>query len=354
MVDKIILGNDNKENINLIKKNILSLYSLEDSEVTVIKFKDTEKQRAIYKVTYRDKAYCLKKVYYDENSLLYVYSAMEWLFRNGINVPKLLPCKNNERFVKYDSMLFILTPWVEGNKCNFDNLEHLELSIKTLAKVHRVSNNFFPIIKNTSRETLYNYSESIEKHHNELLQSLTLAQKYNDKFSSIFLENFNNNLELSKLSLQLSYSIDTSNLSTSLCHGDYVNKNIIINDNNDLWLIDFDKCKYDYCAHDISYFLRRLLKRSTTNWNCGLTLNLLNTYIKTKNLTDSDLKYILAYLAFPQKYWKISRDYYKNINKCNKSSFITILNKSLDKTENQLEYIYRMIDIMSKYYDISF
>ena len=188
MVDKIILGNDNKENINLIKKNILSLYSLEDSEVTVIKFKDTEKQRAIYKVTYRDKAYCLKKVYYDENSLLYVYSAMEWLFRNGINVPKLLPCKNNERFVKYDSMLFILTPWVEGNKCNFDNLEHLELSIKTLAKVHRVSNNFFPIIKNTSRETLYNYSESIEKHHNELLQSLTLAQKYNDKFSSIFLE----------------------------------------------------------------------------------------------------------------------------------------------------------------------
>ena len=48
----------------------------------MIKFKDTEKQRAVYKIDYIDKSYCLKKVYYNEAELLFVYSAMEWLYRN--------------------------------------------------------------------------------------------------------------------------------------------------------------------------------------------------------------------------------------------------------------------------------
>ena len=123
-------------------------------------------------------------------------------------------------------------------------------------------------------------------------------------------------------------------------------KNILINrNNNDVWIIDFDKCKIDYCAHDISYFLRRLLKRNSTNWNSGLTINLINTYKKYNELSESDFKYILAYLAFPQKFWKISRDYYKNIDKCNKNSFITLFSKGLNNSESQLDYINNMLYI---------
>ena len=100
--------------------------------------------------------------------------------------------------------------------------------------------------------------------------------------------------------------------------------------------------------------MRRLLKRNTTNWHSALTVNILNTYRKYNNLSKSDLKYILAYLAFPQKYWKISRDYYKNIDKCNKNSFISLLTKGLNHSEAQLDYINNMIDIYKRYYDIKF
>ena len=181
------------------------------------------------------------------------------------------------------------------------------------------------------------------------------ARKMNSYFMSyiIYLNNLDNNLSLAKLSLEISTSIDTSNLNVSLCHGDYVNKNILIN-NKDVWIIDFDKCKIDYCAHDLAYFLRRLLKRETTNWNPALTVDIINTYLKINTLSDSDLKYILAYLAFPQKFWKISRDYYKNVNKCNKNSFITIFTKGLDRSKNQLDYINTMIDIFKSYYNVKF
>ena len=97
--------------------------------------------------------------------------------------------------------------------------------------------------------------------------------------------------------------------------------------------------EYDYCAHDISYFLRRFLKRDNTKWDLELAISFLELYDKILPLTLDDYKYILVYLAFPQKYWKISRDYYNNINKCNKNPFLTLLNKATDKNEYQLDFV---------------
>ena len=348
-----LLRNINEEllPVDELKKNILIHYNLENSLVINVKFKNTDKQRAVYKIDYNNQNYCLKKVYYDEENLLYVYSTMEWCYRNGINVPKLLPTINGNRYVKYKDMLFILTPWIYGEKCDFDNINHVLLSSKTLGKLHKSSRNFQPIDGSANREGFENYSESISKHFNQLLLSINNAHKYNDRFSKLFLDNIDENLELAKLSFEVSSSMDLNNLSRSLCHGDYVNKNIIIS-NSSISLIDFDKCKMDYSARDVSYFLRRLLKRENTNWQINLTLDVLDSYIYENELTDSDLKFILAYIAFPQKFWKLSRDYYKNIRKCNKNSFISLMEKGLHKSKSQLDFTYELINTFRRHYDI--
>lgn len=337
--------------IEEIKNKILIYYNLENASIINIKFKDTDKQRAVYRIDSSNKSFCLKKVYYNEENLLYVYSVMEWCFINGIDVPKLLPTINSDRYVKYKNMLFILTPWLDGDKCDFDNINHVLLSSRTLGKLHRTSTNFIPIEGSCNREGFEDYSESISKHFNQLLISINNAHKYNDRFSKLFLDNIDENLELAKLSFEVSSSINSNELSRSLCHGDYVNKNILINENK-ISLIDFDKCKYDFCARDLSYFLRRLLKRENTNWQINLTMNILDAYNEENNLTDSDLKYILAYIAFPQKFWKLSRDYYKNIRRCNKNSFISLLEKGLNKSKNQLDFTYELINTFRRYYNL--
>lgn len=351
--EKALFNNDSLSLTN-IKKYILPLFSLENASVSMVKFKDTDKQRAVFKVEKDNIFYCLKKVYYDEENLLFVYSSMEWLYRNNLHVPRLLPSKNNSRFVLFNNMIFILTPWINGDKCDFDNHTHINLSCQTLGKIHKVSKNFFPIAGSAKREGLEDFHLSKSKHLNQLLENANCANNIKDKFSSIYLENIDYNLSLAKLSLEISSTIDSSELSTSLCHGDYVNKNIIIDNNKNVFIIDFDKCKYDYSCYDLSYFLRRLLKRPATNWDVNLTIDILNSYLKENSLTSSDFKYILAYLAFPQKYWKISRDYYKNIKKCNKKSFVTLLEKGIERTSNQLDYINAMIIILEKQYNVKF
>lgn len=322
-----------------VKKNVLPYYNLEDSELVQIKFKDTEKQRAVYKVTTQTNKYCLKKIYFSVEDLLFVYSSIEWLHRNGINVPRILPTKDRGRFVNYNNMLFILTPWVEGEKCSYDNVEHVLKASSNLAKLHKCTKKFQPIQGSTNRTGFDNLHSSVSKHFEQLLLCSNYAFMYGDKFSKIFLQHFDSNIQLSQLSAEIAAKININNLSSSLCHLDYVNKNIIIDEMSKVWTIDFDKCKIDYRVHDISYFLRRLLKRDNTKWDFELMINCLKLYEEIYPLNLDEYKAILVYLAFPQKFWKISRDYYNNINKCNKNSFVTLLTKTCEKSEYQLEFV---------------
>ncbi|ACD21997.1 CotS family spore coat protein [Clostridium botulinum] len=326
-----------------IKNTVLKHYNLQNAKVDIVKFKDTAKQRAVYKVEDNNKCYCLKKVYYDLPDLLYVYSANEWVYRYGIQVPKFIPTVNNNRFVYYSDMLFILTPWIDGVKCNFDDLNHVILSIKKLANMHLVSTDFQPILGSSYKVGLDDYYISTLKHFEQLLTISNQAFKYKDDFSKEFISNFDVNLYLAKLSLDIAYNIDNEDLSTSLCHGDYVNKNIIFTKDLETCIIDFDKCKVDYCAKDLAYFMRRLLKRENTNWNVNLALSIIKNYNEIFKLTPSDLRYLLAYICFPQKYWRISRDYYRNISKCNKTAFLTLLKNTTSKSIAQYNFALELL-----------
>ena len=336
----------------IIKTNVLPYYNLQNAKVSIIKFKDTDKQRAVYKINFKEKSYCLKKVYYSINDLLFVYSAIEWLYRNNIRTPKLLPTIDNNRFVSYQDMLFILMPWIDGEKCSFDNINHVMLSVKKLSTIHSISRKFQPILGSSIKEGFDDSYISTLKHFENLLQSSNDAFKYKDTFSRHFISTFDINLNLAKLSLDISNKINNNNLSKSLCHGDFVNKNLIFPSDLDPWIIDFDKCKSDYSAKDLGYFMRRLLKRENTHWNIDLALSLLKVYDEISPLTESDLRYLVSYICFPQKYWKISRDYYKNIHKCNKSAFLSLLLKATSKANLQYDFALSIINSVEKKFNI--
>ncbi|HAT4362693.1 MAG: CotS family spore coat protein [Clostridium perfringens] len=349
--------NEADEIFNAVESIVLPMYNLENYSIENIKFKNTDKNRAVYKliddINNPKNTFCLKKVYYDEGTLLFIYSVMEWFARNEIKLPKMLPSKFNGRFVKANNMLFMLCPWVKGEKCNFDNLQHILLSIENLAKMHNCSRNFKAIegsLIKTGFDSLY---ISTLKHFNKILSSFNTAtkMKHKDKFSSIFLDVFDENIYLAKEALLVSGAINNKNLSRSLCHGDYVNKNILI-DNTDVWVIDFDKASLNYSMYDLCYFMRRLLKRSNTNWDIDLTRKILKTYNSIAPLTEDDFKYVFSYLAFPQKYWRLSKDYYNNIKKCNKSMFVESLKEVALDTYAQVRFVEELRTLFSNEFKI--
>ncbi|MEF9951676.1 MAG: CotS family spore coat protein [Clostridium sp.] len=299
-----------------IKNFVLSKYNLEIKSIESIKFKDTDKQRAVYKVLTNKGPKCLKKVYYDKDTLLFIYSTIEWLNMKGIKCPRLLPSKEGVRYAEYDTHIFILTDWIDGRKCCYDNIDDVLIAAKNLAKLHKSSYGFVPIRNSSLRISCTDYYNSYNKHLCQIQSTLSKAIKCKDYFSVRFVDNYDSNLAKARDSVNILSKIDFNdkfgdNVSTfSICHLDYVNKNLIFSDNG-LYIIDFDNTKIDYPVHDIVYFLKRILKRKTTSWDFDVFLNAINQYESVRKLSYMEHQFILAALKFPHKFWKISRDYYK-------------------------------------------
>ncbi|MEG0641352.1 MAG: CotS family spore coat protein [Clostridium sp.] len=322
-----------------VKKHVLPKFNINNCTVEQIKFKDTVKQRAVYKVTTLEQCFCLKKIYYSQSTLLFVYSAIEWWYRHEINVPKLLNTKSKNRYVLYRDMLFILTPWINGERCDYNNPVHLYKIAVNLGKMHKHGKKFISIDGSTVNYKFDKIHISINKHLKNLTAYSNYAFEYKDDFSKLYLKHFNLMNEIATISSKSAASINYNNLTKTLCHGDYVNKNIIFTSDGETWVIDFDKTSIDYSMHDVGYALRRILRRDSTNWDIELLLKWIYVYNEYSEITVDDYKYLLSYLAFPQKYWKIARDYYTYIDKCNKPAFLSLLCKSLKSSREHYDFV---------------
>lgn len=327
-----------------LEKYILANYPYSILEITPVKFKDTDKQRAVYKVETSDGPKCLKKVYFDEPNLLFVYSVMQWFYSRGIKVPKLIPTKTGGRYVNYKNNLFILTDWINGRKCDYDIDEDVCLAARNLGKMHINSFNFKPISGSAARREDFDWYRTFNRRMLQLLQIHNTACGIRDRFSRCYLDSFDYFYSRASHAVGILNSIDANKLSepvnnyNTICHLDYVNKNLIIDDKNDVYVIDFDKSKIDIPIHDIGTFLKRILKRNNTSWSYEILLLTLNNYEKERKLDPAEILGLFAFLEFPQKYWKISRDYFSNKDECNRKLFLDMLSRASSQKEDHNQF----------------
>lgn len=344
--------------IDAIEKYILSNYPYRVLSITPIKFKDTDKQRAVYRFETDEGPKCLKKAYYDEANLLFVYSVIQWFYSRGINVPKLLPTKQGGRYVNYNGRLFIATDWIDGRKCDYDVDDDVCMAAANLGNMHKQSYSFHPIKGSYLRKDDANWHKTFNKRCLQLLQFYNMAASFKDRFSKIYLNNFDYYFSRAAHAVEVLSMIDPQKIAepmekyNTICHLDYVNKNLIIKDDSKVFVIDFDKSKIDIPIHDIGTFLKRILKRKSTSWSYDILTMTLKNYEKERELTIHELLWLFAYLEFPQKLWKISRDYYANRNECNKKMFINMLSSACSQQKNHDEFCSRFQSYIENRYHI--
>lgn len=327
-----------------IENKILSNYPYDICDIIPVKFKDTEKQRAVYRFETGSGPKCLKKVYFDEPNLLFVYSVIEWLYRHRVKVPKLLPTKTGGRFVNYRGDLFIVTDWIEGRKCDYDIEEDIYRAAENLGKMHRLTYNFEPVSGSFIRKEDPDWFKTFNRRMLQLAQQYNTASKCRDEFSSIYADSFDYFFARAVHAVHLLSLVDNEVLRipvaqyNTVCHLDYVNKNLIFSDDGELYVIDFDKARIDIPIHDIGTFLKRILKRGNTSWDYRLMINTLDYYQQQRALSFPEYLCLFAYLEFPQKYWKISRDYYSNRKECNRKLYISMLSSACQQKDGHDDF----------------
>lgn len=311
-----------------------------------IKIETIKANKGVYYLKTNKGERCLKRINYGPQKLLFVYGAKEHLIKNGFkNVDEYFINVEGEPYALVNEDLYTLSEWLGGRECDFHNIEEVRLAAKTLATMHEASKGYEPPENSKLKSDLGRWNHLMEKRVKSLDKMRDMLRKKNNKsdFDMIYMKSMEFYKEMGKKAL------DTLNQSSyyelcalaeaekSFCHHDFTYHNIILNDKNDVYIIDFDFCKRELRTFDIANFMIKVLKR--VDWDMSFASAIIEAYNSVSKLSDEEYKVLYAFLQFPQRYWRLANRYYYNEVNWGQNTFYKKLQGIVDEKEQYLKLL---------------
>jgi len=289
---------------------------------------------------------CLKKINYGPQKLLFVYGAKEHLRKNGFNnLDKYYLNINGEPYALVNEDLYTVSEWLEGRECDFHNIDEVKIAAKTLANLHEASKGYDPPENSKLKSDLGRWPHLIEKRIKSLDKMRDMVRKKNIKsdFDLLYLKSMEFYKEIGNEALSTLKESDYYELcmfaenEKSFCHHDFTYHNIILGDNEEIHVIDFDYCKREVRTFDISNFMIKVLKR--VDWNLEFATAIIESYNSVSTLKPEEYKVLYAYLQFPQRYWRLANRYYYNEVNWAQNTFATKLDSIINEQDKYLDFL---------------
>lgn len=259
----------------------------------------------------------LKKTKLNPDALRFIHEALEHLERQGFNqAPRFWLNLNGEPFIQTGSDLYVLTDWYHGLELNFQVLMDLKQACQLLANFHLASRGFEPSCPDLRTDWL-GWPAKLEQRIRELqeFRNLAWADKDSSSFSRLYLRLFEPFYRQANLSYQWLLDspypqvAEAAAHQRSFCHHDYSGRNLLRTYDQQLILVDFDYCLRDIRIHDLINLLVRNLKHA--DWRNEIGRFILTEYHQTAPFVPEELVVMQILLSWPQDFWQIGLQYYK-------------------------------------------
>jgi CotS family spore coat protein len=275
--------------------------------------------RGVYLIRTDKGIYCMKRLNYGVQKLLFVYGAKEHLINRGFtNLDRYLLTSEGNPYVEYGDDLYTITEWIDGRECDFRNHNETLKASSTLAEFHESSKGYEVYDGAKLKSDLGRWHHLMTKRRDGLKKMKSIAEAKLDKseFDRLYIDNVElyvglANEAIDTLGRSLYDNVVERTLNEkSFCHHDYTYHNIIFDRNDNIHVIDFDYCKYEVRAYDITSFWIKVLKRN--EWSFELAKELMSEYEKVSPIYNDEYMVMLAFLKFPQRLWRLANRYYYN------------------------------------------
>ena len=87
-----------------------------------------------------------------------------------------------------------------------------------------------------------------------------------------------------------------------LCHGDLNQHHILLAEENEMAVIEFNRMHRGVQVEDLYHFTRKILEKH--GWDLRLGMRLLETYDRILPLNAQERTYLYYLFLYPEKYWK--------------------------------------------------
>lgn len=275
----------------------------------------------------------LKRSNVREPKLLYLYEAMGHLINRGFDkVPPFISTNSGEPFVITDQNLYFLSDWVEGRESDFASRADLDLVTRTLAEFHLAAKDLELSPGAQAKHMYGKWPETFEYRCRELIQYKEEARARNnpslfDRKYIAYADYFHGMGQQALRTLANSrYQelVQKAKLEKCYCHRDVAGRNFIITPDRQCFLIDFDYSRFDIRITDIVRLLERTLKK--VGWDIDTAKHILNIYNAVYPISKEEYPIVLAFLQFPQKFWRVSCRYYTNTKEWPEKKYLTKIN----------------------------
>ena len=311
-----------------------------------IKIEVIKASKGIYYLRSNKGERCLKKINYGPQKLLFVCGAKEHLINNGFKaVDRYYLNIDGDPYALVNEDLYTLSEWLDGRECDFHNIEEVKVAAKTLAKMHEASKGYEPPENSKLKSDLGRWPHLMAKRIKSFDKMRDMVRKRNNKnsFDLIYLKSMEFYKEIGRKALKTLEESSYMELcqiaenDKSFCHHDYTYHNIIIDKEENVNIIDFDYCKREVRAFDISNFMTKVLKR--VNWDMDFAKAIIDSYNEVSKLREDEYKVLFAYLQFPQRYWRLANRYYYNEVNWGQNTFASKIEAIIQEQEIFLGFL---------------
>lgn len=320
-----------------------------------IKILELKPRRGVFNAITDKGEKCVKKLNYGPQKLMFIHAAKEHLVKNGFPYIDRYDLNiEGEPYALVNDDLYTVSEWISGQECDFHNMEHVTRAAKTLATLHEASKGYDPPENCILKTDIGRWPATMEKRIKSFDKMRDMCRKKNSKsnFDMTYLKNMEyykeigaeatNILKTSKY-YELSNKADKEKM---LCHHDFTYHNIIMGDDGNIHVVDFDYCKREIRTYDIANFMTKVLKR--VDWNIDYAVAIINSYNEVSQLSDDEYKVLYSFLMFPQRFWRLANKYYYNKSNLIRSNMD---NKLVDLTQEK-KMFERFLDDFKKEYNI--
>lgn len=236
------------------------------------------------------------------------------------HIDNLIPNQEGSLYVTdVDGKNYTVKRYVEGRECNVIDEKECRYIVGEIARLHHIMEFGEKLkVQATEDETPEKEQPVIRdfsKREVELnrVRSFIRKQSKKGEFELAFLKEFGYFEDIAK---EASLYIDDECLKRlselvekrgMYCHGECNQHNILLTAPRGVAATHFEKCCMDIQIRDLYLFLRKILEKN--NWSYGLGYSILEEYIKNKELSRDEKRYLYARLLYPERFWKIANAY---------------------------------------------
>jgi len=215
--------------------------------------------------------------------------------------------------VAEDGTRCVVKEWFSGRECSVQSEAEVVRAVGQIAKLHRT-------LRGIAIDESWNLGSiltrpavaEMERHNRELVRTRNYIRKKRRKSDferavsgsfAIFYEQAQE--AAGGLKAQIERNGEPENY---LCHGDLNQHHILLLEENEMAVIEFNRMHRGVQVEDLYHFTRKILEKH--GWDLRLGMRLLETYDRILPLNAQERTYLYYLFLYPEKYWKQLNFYY--------------------------------------------